>query len=391
MGLLVAASSRVLGFVIQPQRAWRKGIVVMGLKSGIVGLPNVGKSTLFNALTGDVNAEAANYPFCTIEPNVGVVSVPDERLSTLSVMAESQKTVSTTLEFVDIAGLVKGASKGEGLGNQFLANVRECDAIVHVVRCFADDDIIHVDGSVDPLRDIEVIELELALSDLAQVERRLQKVAKDRKAPPEEQQALAKLRTALDEGSQARFVELSERELQAVVPLNLLTLKPVIFACNVNDEALAPGNELSNQVAHFAKQRGERTVLVSAQVEAELGTLTPEERLEFLDSLGVSLDDSGLRALVKETYAALGLITYYTSGPEESRAWTIRRGWTAPKAAGVIHGDFERGFIRAETVSYADLVQAGDQKGAKDAGLLRSEGKDYIVQDGDVMLFRFNV
>lgn len=391
MVLLITASSRVLGFLMQQQRAWRKGIVVMGLKSGIVGLPNVGKSTLFNALTGDVNAEAANYPFCTIEPNVGVVSVPDERLSTLSVIAESEKTVPTTLEFVDIAGLVKGASKGEGLGNQFLANVRECDAIVHAVRCFANDDIIHVDGSVDPIRDIEVIELELALSDLAQVERRLQKVAKDRKAPPDEQQALAKLRTALDEGSQARFVELSDRELEAVAPLNLLTLKPVIFACNVDDEALATGNELSNQVAHFAKQRGERSVLVSAQVEAELATLTPEERLEFLDSLGVALDDSGLRALVKETYAALGLITYYTSGPEESRAWTIRRGWTAPKAAGVIHGDFERGFIRAETVAYADLVQAGDQKGAKDAGLLRSEGKDYIVQDGDVMLFRFNV
>jgi len=363
----------------------------MGLKSGIVGLPNVGKSTLFNALTGDVNAEAANYPFCTIEPNVGVVSVPDERLSRLSVLSESEKTVPTSLEFVDIAGLVRGASKGEGLGNQFLANVRECDAIVHVVRCFADDDIIHVDGSVDPLRDVEVIELELALSDLAQVERRLQRVAKDRKAPAEEKAALEKLQAALDEGAQARTVELSDLEREAVAPLNLLTIKPVIYACNVNDDALATGNEYSHQVATLAQDRGERSVLVSAQVEAELVALSPEDRAEFLDSLGVQLDDCGLRALVKETYAALGLITYYTAGPQESRAWTIRDGWTAPKAAGVIHGDFERGFIRAETIGYADLLQAGDQKKAKDAGLLRSEGKDYVVRDGDVMLFRFNV
>mmetsp|Transcript_1497 Transcript_1497/g.4497 ORF Transcript_1497/g.4497 Transcript_1497/m.4497 type:complete len:394 (-) Transcript_1497:98-1279(-) len=379
-----------MGLVVQ-QRCRSRGVVRMGLKSGIVGLPNVGKSTLFNALTGDVNAEAANYPFCTIEPNVGVVSVPDERLSRLSVLSESEKTVPTSLEFVDIAGLVRGASKGEGLGNQFLANVRECDAIVHVVRCFADDDIIHVDGSVDPLRDVEVIELELALSDLAQVERRLQRVAKDRKAPAEEKAALEKLQAALDEGAQARTVELSDLEREAVAPLNLLTIKPVIYACNVNDDALATGNEYSHQVATLAQDRGERSVLVSAQVEAELVALSPEDRAEFLDSLGVQLDDCGLRALVKETYAALGLITYYTAGPQESRAWTIRDGWTAPKAAGVIHGDFERGFIRAETIGYADLLQAGDQKKAKDAGLLRSEGKDYVVRDGDVMLFRFNV
>lgn len=368
-------------------------IVTMGLKSGIVGLPNVGKSTLFNALTGDVNAEAANYPFCTIEPNVGVVSVPDPRLRVLSEMSESEKTVNTALEFVDIAGLVKGASKGEGLGNQFLANVRECDAIVHVVRCFADDDIIHVDGSVDPLRDIDVIELELALSDLGQIEKRLQKIKKERKSAPDEGDALEKLRVALDDGQQARFVDLSERELELVSGLNLLTLKPVIFACNVNDDCLAEGNEYSKKVREFAESRGqgERSVLVSAQVEAELVQLSPEDRDDFLGALGVSQDDTGLRVLVKEAYGALGLITYYTSGPQESRAWTIQRGWTAPKAAGVIHGDFERGFIRAETVAYEDLLEAGDNKKAKDAGLLRSEGKDYVVKDGDVMLFRFNV
>jgi len=370
----------------------RRAVVSMGLKTGIVGLPNVGKSTLFNALTGDVNAEAANYPFCTIEPNVGVVSVPDERLLALSKIHDSEKTVPTSLEFVDIAGLVKGASRGEGLGNQFLANIRECDAIVHVVRCFEDDDVIHVDNSIDPVRDVDVIELELALSDLQQVEKRLERAGKDKKtgkAPPEEMDALEKLRAGLDEGTQARDVSLEDKELAAVQGLNLLTLKPVIYACNVADEDLAEGNAMVEKI----RQRGgpEAVVVVSAQVESELVSLEADDRDEFLDALGVTLDGTGLRALVRSAYDTLGLITYYTSGPTESRAWTIRDGWRAPQAAGVIHGDFERGFIKAETVAYGDLVESGDEKAAKEKGLVRAEGKEYVVKDGDVMLFRFNV
>ena len=378
---------RVQGLAVQQRRT-----VSMGLKTGIVGLPNVGKSTLFNALTGDVNAQAANFPFCTIDPNVGIVSVPDERLTRLSEVSKSAKTVPTSLEFVDIAGLVRGASKGEGLGNQFLANIRECDAIVHVVRCFEDENVIHVDGTVDPLRDVEVIELELALSDLAQVERREQKAKKEKNT--DELAALAKLRDALDNGEQARTVELSENEFQTVKTLNLLTMKPVIFACNVAEDDLATGNDLVDQVKKEAERRPQKTpvVVVSAQVEAELVSLEPEERLDFLDALGVTLNDCGLRNLVKTAYSTLGLITYYTSGDTESRAWTIADGWTAPKAAGVIHGDFEKGFIRAEVYHYDDVsLDALTPADLKAKGLYRSEGKDYVVQDGDVMLFRFNV
>ena len=366
----------------------------MGLKTGIVGLPNVGKSTLFNALTEDANAEAANYPFCTIEPNVGVVSVPDARLQALTKIHASAKTVATSLEFVDIAGLVKGASKGEGLGNQFLANIRECDAITHVVRCFEDENVIHVDGGIDPLRDVDVIELELALSDLAQVEKRLLKAKKDfktGKAPPEEEAALTKLLAVLDQGVQARHADLDEREALAVKGLNLLTMKPVIYACNVADDDLASGNANVEAIRAKAAGTGESVVVVSAQVESELVGLDAADRGDFLDALGVALDDCGLRALVAAAYKTLGLVTYYTSGPTETRAWTIRDGWRAPAAAGVIHGDFERGFIRAETVAYDALVEAGDEAAAKAAVLVRSEGKDYVVQDGDVMLFRFNV
>jgi len=366
-------------------------IISMGLKTGIVGLPNVGKSTLFNALTGDVNAQAANFPFCTIDPNVGVVSVPDERLAKLSEVSSSAKTTPTSLEFVDIAGLVRGASKGEGLGNQFLANIRECDALVHVVRCFEDENVIHVDGSVDPVRDVEVIDLELALADLAQIERREQKAKKEKNA--DELSALAKLKEALDDGRQARDVELTDTETEAIVPLNLLTMKPMLFACNVGEDDLAEGNELVERVR--AQYASSETVVVSAQVEAELVQLEPADRDDFLEALGVSLNDCGLRNLVKAAYSALGLVTYYTSGDTESRAWTIRRGWTAPKAAGVIHGDFERGFIRAEVYQYTDIFAPSDKlltpSDLKAAGLYRSEGKDYVVQDGDVMLFRFNV
>ena len=372
----------------------RTRVVTMGLKTGIVGLPNVGKSTLFNALTEDVNAEAANYPFCTIEPNVGVVSVPDDRLLALADLNDSEKVVATSLEFVDIAGLVKGASKGEGLGNQFLANIRECDAVVHVVRCFDDENVIHVDGSIDPLRDVDVIELELALSDLAQVEKRLERAKKDAKtgkAPPEEVPALDKLAAALDDGVQARYVDLEPKELDAVRGLNLLTLKPVIYACNVADDDLAEGNAMVETVRAKAKDNGETVCVVSAQVESELVSLEADDRADFLDALGVSLEGCGLRALVRSAYDTLGLITYYTSGPTETRAWTIKDGWTAPQAAGVIHGDFERGFIKAETVGYQSLVDAGDEKVAKEQGLIRAEGKEYVVKDGDVMLFRFNV
>jgi len=390
---MLAAVARGLRPSARP--SFRRGrTITMGLKTGIVGLPNVGKSTLFNALTEDVNAEAANYPFCTIEPNVGVVSVPDARLSALSDIHDSEKTVATSLEFVDIAGLVKGASKGEGLGNQFLANIRECDAIVHVVRCFDDENVIHVDGSIDPLRDVDVIELELALSDLAQVEKRRERAGKDAKtgkAPPEEIPALDKLAAALDEGTQARDVALEDKELEAVKGLNLLTIKPVIYACNVADDDLAEGNAMVEKVRAKAAETGETVVVVSAQVESELVTLEAEDRDEFLDALGVSLEACGLRALVRSAYDALGLITYYTSGPTETRAWTIVDGWRAPQAAGVIHGDFERGFIKAETVAYDALVAAGDEKVAKEQGLVRAEGKEYVVKDGDVMLFRFNV
>lgn len=362
------------------------------LRAGIVGLPNVGKSTLFNALVANAKAQAANFPFCTIEPNVGVVAVPDERLEILAKISESEQIIPTRIEFVDIAGLVKGASQGEGLGNQFLANIREVDAIVHVVRCFENDDIIHVSGSVDPVRDIEVINLELALADLFQVERRLERARKQVRGNKDAQievDALDKLMVVLNEGKSARLANLTEEEMESVASLGLLTAKPVIFATNVSEDDLATGNAWVEQVREIAVNEKAQVVVVSAQVESELVDLPLEERADFLSALGV--EEGGLRSLIRATYELLGLRTYLTTGPKETRAWTITAGMKAPQAAGVIHTDFERGFIRAETVAYNDLVATGSMSAAKEKGLVRSEGKEYVVQEGDVMLFRFNV
>lgn len=362
------------------------------LQAGIVGLPNVGKSTLFNALVANAKAQAANFPFCTIEPNVGVVAVPDPRLGVLGQISQSAEIVPTRVEFVDIAGLVKGASQGEGLGNQFLANIREVDAIVHVVRCFKDDDIIHVSGSVDPLRDIDVINLELALADLSQIERRLDRARKQARGNKEiqlEVDTLEKLLPALNEGKPARQVTLTPEEELTIKPLGLLTRKPVIYAANVSEDDLATGNAWVDLVRARAQQEQAQVVVISAQVESELIELPEAERQDFLESLGVT--EGGLQSLIHATYALLGLRTYFTTGPKETRAWTIKAGILAPQAAGVIHSDFERGFIRAETVAYDDLVNSGSMTAAKEKGLVRSEGKDYVVQEGDVMLFRFNV
>jgi hypothetical protein len=362
------------------------------LRAGIVGLPNVGKSTLFNALVANAKADAANFPFCTIEPNVGVVAVPDQRLQVLAHISASEQIVPTRVEFVDIAGLVKGASLGEGLGNQFLANIREVDAIVHVVRCFDDDDIIHVSGSVDPVRDIEVINLELALSDLAQVDRRIERTRKQARANKEAQvelEALEKLSAGLNEGNSVRQISLTEEEAESVRTLGLLTGKPMIYAANVSEDDLATGNEWVEQVRQVAAIEKAQVVVVSAQVESELVELPEAERSDFLASLGVA--QGGLKSLIRATYELLGLRTFLTTGPKETRAWTIQAGMKAPQAAGTIHSDFERGFIRAETVAYEDLVATGSMNGAKEKGLVRSEGKEYVVQEGDVMLFRFNV
>lgn len=362
------------------------------LRAGIVGLPNVGKSTLFNALVANAKAQAANFPFCTIEPNVGVVAVPDQRLGILAKISASVDTVPTRVEFVDIAGLVKGASQGEGLGNQFLANIREVDAIVHVVRCFENDDIIHVSGSIDPVRDIDVINLELALSDLAQIDRRIERTRKQARASKEAQAELAvleKISALLNEGKSARQASLNDEEEELIKNLGLLTRKPIIYAANVSEDDLASGNEWVEKVRAVAAQEQAQVVIVSAQVESELIELPEEERADFLESLGV--EEGGLKSLIRATYELLGLRTYFTTGPKETRAWTIQTGMTAPQAAGVIHSDFERGFIRAETVSYKDLVTTGSMTAAKEKGLVRSEGKDYVVQEGDVMLFRFNV
>lgn len=363
----------------------------MKLQTAIVGLPNVGKSTLFNALTESQSAEMANYPFCTIESNVGIVTVPDPKLEVLGVINKSVKIVPATLEFVDVAGLIKGASQGEGLGNQFLSSIRQADAIVHVVRCFVDEDIIHVDGNVDPVRDAELVNLELALADLAQVEVRLQRVRKDKKANPFEAAALEKVEDILLRDLPARYAELTADEEASIKSLGLLTRKKMIYAANVADTDLAHGNEMVDKLREVAEKEGAKLIIVSAQVEAELVELEAEDRTDFLESLGVTMEASGLRQLVREAYSILGLQTYYTSGPTETRAWPISKGWTAPKAAGVIHNDFERGFIRAETISYEDLVETGSEAIAKSKGLMRSEGKEYIVQDGDVILFRFNV
>ncbi|GMI20593.1 hypothetical protein TeGR_g9883 [Tetraparma gracilis] len=372
-------------------RPYSSTSALSALKTAIVGLPNVGKSTLFNALTETQGAEAANYPFCTIEPNVGIVEVPDARLKVLSEINASEKTVPAALEFMDVAGLVKGAHEGEGLGNKFLQNIRECQAIVHVVRCFEDENVIHVDASVDAVRDAETINLELVLADLAQVEKRLAKAGKDKKTDPNELEALKKLNEVLGDAKPARTADLSEEEFATIKAFGLLSMKKVIYAANVADGDLASGNAMVDKLREVAAAEGASLVLVSAQVEAELIDLSPEDKVDFLDSLGVSLEESGLRALVTSAYDLLGLRTYYTSGPTETRAWTIKAGWRAPQAAGVIHNDFERGFIKAETVAYEDLVEAGDEAKAKAAGKVRQEGKDYEVQEADVMLFRFNV
>ncbi|HUZ65547.1 MAG TPA: redox-regulated ATPase YchF [Acetobacteraceae bacterium] len=364
----------------------------MGFNCGIVGLPNVGKSTLFNALTATASAAAANYPFCTIEPNVGRVPVPDPRLDALAAIAKSAKIIPTTLEFVDIAGLVRGASKGEGLGNQFLANIREVDAIVHVLRCFEDDDVTHVEGSVDPLRDAEVVETELMLADLDSLEKRM--VALQKKARGADREAAAQLVlvepivAALREGRPARTA-IAPADREAAARLQLLTSKPVLYVCNVEEASAATGNAHSDRVAVQAAAEGAAHIIVSAAIEAEVSQLDPAERAEFLDGLGLA--DSGLDRVIRAGYGLLGLITYFTAGPKETRAWTLVRGTRAPGAAGVIHGDFERGFIAAETIAYDDYVACKGEAGAREAGKLRIEGRDYVVRDGDVMLFRFNV
>ena len=364
----------------------------MGFNCGIVGLPNVGKSTLFNALTETAAAQAANYPFCTIEPNIGRVAVPDPRLETLARIGKSAKIVPTSLEFVDIAGLVRGAAKGEGLGNQFLANIREVDAIIHVLRCFENDDVTHVEGSVDPLRDAETVETELMLADLESLQKRLPNLQKKAKGGDRIAAAEAALiepvLAALEAGKPARAA-IPPGEEEGVRRLNLLTAKPVLYVCNVSEDEAASGNALSTAVAERAKAEGAASVVVSAAIEAEVAQLPQEERAEFLQ--GIGLEDSGLDRVIRAGYGLLGLITYFTVGPKEARAWTITRGTKAPAAAGVIHGDFERGFIACETIAYDDYVAGNGEAGAREAGRLRVEGRDYIVQDGDVLLFRFNV
>ena len=363
----------------------------MGFKCGIVGLPNVGKSTLFNALTQTAAAQAANYPFCTIEPNVGEIAVPDPRLEKLAVLAKSAEIIPTRISFVDIAGLVRGASKGEGLGNQFLANIREVDAIIHVVRCFEDTDVTHVEGKIDPIADIDTIETELMLADLESLEKRVDALEKKAKGNDKEaketlglvNRALALLR----EGKPARLMERKPEEEKLFHSLGLLTSAPVLYACNVEEASAATGNAFSRKVEARAKEEGAMSVVISAKIESEIAMLPADERADYLAAVG--LNETGLDRLVQAGYALLHLVTYFTAGPKEARAWTITMGTKAPQAAGVIHTDFEKGFIRAETISYGDYVANNGETGAKEAGKMRLEGKDYVVADGDVLHFRF--
>ena len=362
------------------------------LKAGIIGLPNVGKSTLFNALVENANAQAANFPFCTIEPNKGIVSVPDDRLQNLGKFSLSKNIIPTKIEFVDIAGLVKGASKGEGLGNKFLSNIREVDAIVHVVRCFEDNKVIHVSGKVDPLEDIEIINLELNLADLNQLQKRrdrLKKLINSNKEALLEDKLLEELERELEQGNAIRTVNLSNEDKKLIKQLGFLGSKPIIYATNLSESELSNGNHFSNKVSEFAAKEKNECIRISAQVESELIDLEPEEKSDYLKGLGVK--EGGLSSLIKSTYKLLGLNTYFTTGEKETKAWTIKNGMTAPEAAGVIHTDFEKGFIRAQTISYEKLIEAGSITNAKNLGLLRSEGKDYIVCEGDVMEFLFNV
>ncbi|OUD10006.1 redox-regulated ATPase YchF [Marivivens niveibacter] len=364
----------------------------MGFKMGIVGLPNVGKSTLFNALTKTAAAQAANFPFCTIEPNVGDVAVPDARLDTLAEIAGSKQIIPTRMTFVDIAGLVKGASKGEGLGNQFLANIRECDAIAHVLRCFEDDDITHVEGRVDPVADAQVIETELMLADLESIEKRranlVRKLKGNDKEAQQQDRLLAAAQEVLENGQPARTVEVSGEDMKQWKMLQLLTQKPILYVCNVEESSASDGNSKSAEVAKMAEEQGAGTVVISAKIEEEISQLDAEEAEMFLGEMG--LEEAGLDRLIRAGYELLKLETYFTVGPKEARAWTIKAGTSAPQAAGVIHGDFEKGFIRAETIAYVDYVEFKGEGGAKEAGKMRAEGKAYIVKDGDVMHFLFN-